>query len=77
MLASGVTWFAGDLSSALLYAHRGPLVHLLLTYPRGRTSSRITLLVIAAAYVDGAIPEVARSEWATLALVRRTGSTLP
>jgi len=69
MLMSGVTWFAGDLSSALLYAHRGPLVHLLLTYPRGRTSSRITLLVIAAAYVDGAIPEVARSEWATIALV--------
>jgi hypothetical protein len=40
---------AGDLSSALLYAYRGPLVHLLPTYPSGRTSSRVTLLVIAAA----------------------------
>jgi signal transduction histidine kinase len=68
MVASGLTWFAGDLWSALLYAHRGPLVHLLLTYPSGRTSSRVTLAVIAAAYVDGVIPEVARSEWATLAL---------
>ena len=69
MFASGVTWFAGDLWTALLYAHRGPLIHLLLTYPSGRASSRVTLVVIAAAYVDGVIPELARSEWATLALM--------
>ena len=69
MLASGLSWFAGDLSSALLYAHRGPLVHLLLTYPSGRASSRVTILVIAAAYADGLIPDLARSEWATLALM--------
>ena len=69
MVLSGTAWFAGDISSALLYVHRGPLVHLLLTYPSGRTSSRITLLVIAVAYVDGAIPHLARSEWATLTLM--------
>ena len=69
MVVSGLSWFAGDLSSALLYAHRGPLVHLLLTYPSGRASSRVTLLVIAAAYADGLIPDVARSEWTTLALM--------
>jgi signal transduction histidine kinase len=69
MILSGAAWFAGDLSSALLYAHRGPLVHLLLTYPTGRTSSRVTMLVIAAAYADGFIPDVARSEAATLALM--------
>jgi len=69
MLLSGVAWFAGDLWSALLYAHRGPLVHLLLTYPSGRTSSRITLLVIGAAYVVGLVPALARSEWTTLGLV--------
>jgi signal transduction histidine kinase len=68
MLLSGAVWFAGEVWSALLYAHRGPIVHLLLTYPSGRTSSRITLLVIAAAYVDGLVPALARSEWATLGL---------
>ena len=68
MVLSGVAWFAGDLWSALLYAHRGPLVHVLLTYPSGRTSSRITLLVIAAAYVGGLVPALARSEWMTLGL---------
>jgi signal transduction histidine kinase len=69
MLLSGVAWFAGDVWSALLFAHRGPLVHLLLTYPSGRISSRITLVVIAAAYADGLIPDVARSEWGTIALM--------
>ena len=68
MLVSGVAWFAGDLWSVLLYAHRGPLVHLLLTYPSGRISSRVALIVIAAAYADGLIPDLARSEWGTLAL---------
>ena len=68
MVLGGGAWFAGDLWSALLYAHRGPLVHLVLTYPSGRTSSRITLLVIAAAYVDGLVPALARSEWTTLGL---------
>jgi signal transduction histidine kinase len=69
MLLSGVAWFAGDLWSVLLYAHRGPLVHLLLTYPSGRISSRVTLVVISSAYADGLIPDVARSEWGTLALM--------
>jgi signal transduction histidine kinase len=68
MLVSGLSWFAGDLTGALLYAHRGPLVHLLLTYPSGRSSSRVALPLTAAAYVDGLAPDLARSEWATLAL---------
>ena len=62
MALTGATWFAGDVSGALLYAHRGPLVHLLLTYPSGRTRSRTVAAVIAAAYVDGLIPTVARSD---------------
>jgi signal transduction histidine kinase len=66
---AGVTWFGGDLTGALLYAHRGPLVHLLLTYPSGRVDSRAAAVVIGAAYVDGLIPELARSEWPTIALM--------
>ena len=69
MALAGAAWFAGDLSSALLYAHRGPLVHLLLSYPTGRVRSRAVVVVIVAAYVDGLVPAVARSAWPTLALV--------
>jgi signal transduction histidine kinase len=66
---AGLAWFAGDLAEALLYAHRGPLVHLLLTYPSGRVGSRASAVVIGAAYVDGLVPELARSEWPTIALM--------
>ena len=69
---AGVAWFAGDLTDVLLYAHRGPLVHLLLTYPSGRVDSRAGAVVIGAAYVDGLVPELARSEWPRSRLWRRS-----
>ena len=41
MAATGVAWFAGTLApGALLYLHRGPLVHLLLAYPGARPARR-------------------------------------
>src|SRR5215216_3833956 len=68
-LLAGVAWFAGDLTDVLLYAHRGPLVHLLLSYPSGRVDSRAAAVVIGAGYIDGLIPELARLEWPTMALM--------
>lgn len=69
MVLTGGAWFAGDLSPALLYAHRGPLVHLLLAYPSGRLRSRATVALVAVAYVDGLVPAVARSTWPTVVLM--------
>jgi hypothetical protein len=34
--ATGVAWFAGSSADAALFLHRGPLVQLLVGYPRGR-----------------------------------------
>ena len=65
---AGAAWLAGDVWSTLVYAHRGPLVHALLTYPSGRTRSPLIVAVIAIAYVDGLVPEVARAPWPTVAL---------
>jgi signal transduction histidine kinase len=36
----GVAWFAGSIWPALEFLHRGPLFHLLATYPTGRLSVR-------------------------------------
>ncbi len=66
---AGVAWLAGDVASPLVYAHRGPLVHALLTYPTGRTRSVPIVAVIVVAYVDGLVPTVARSPWVTIALM--------
>ena len=65
---TGVTWLAGDVWGSLLYLHRGPLVHTLLTYPSGRTRSPLVIVVVALAYLDGLVPALARSPWPTLAL---------
>jgi signal transduction histidine kinase len=68
MAATGFAWFAGSFASAVLFVHRGPLVHLLVGYPRGRLRSRLEQVVVAAAYVDGAVYPLARQDAVTIAL---------
>ena len=48
MVATGFAWFAGSFAEVALFLHRGPLVHLLLGYPRGRLRSRLERVVVAA-----------------------------
>ena len=74
MLAGGgFAWFAGDFVPALLYLHRGPVFHALLAYPDGRIRGRLITVVVAAAYVDGAIAPLARSAVPTLVLCAAVG----
>lgn len=46
LVASGFAWFAGNFASLALVLHRGPLAHLLLTYPEG-ASGLLPIIVIA------------------------------
>ena len=66
---AGVVWLAGDAWSSLAYAHRGPLVHALLTYPSGRTRSPALAALIGLAYVDGLFPDLAREPFPTIVLM--------
>ena len=68
MVATGFAWFAGSLAGAALFLHRGPLVHLLVSYPQGRLRSRLEQLVVTAAYVDAVVYPLARQDGATIAL---------
>ena len=49
------TWLAGSIEPALVVLHRGPLMHLVLTYPSGRLDASPVRLVVAAAYLQGAL----------------------
>jgi hypothetical protein len=51
LCAVGAAWFAGSVAAALVFLHRGPLVQLLLAYPRGRVHGRARLALLVAAYV--------------------------
>jgi signal transduction histidine kinase len=68
MDVAGATWFLGTATSTLAFLHRGPLVQLYLTFPTGRTRSRLVQTVVVAAYVDGAIEQLGRNDVLTFAL---------
>lgn len=79
MTATGFAWFLGNftttgvaaldwLGAHALYAYRGPLIHLLATYPGGRTSSRLERGTVAVGYATAIVTPVWRSEIATIVL---------
>jgi hypothetical protein len=69
MAATGGAWFLGSFMAWALYLHRGPLAHLLLTYPGRRLvpTARLERVGLAAGYVYAALAPVARNEYATIA----------
>ena len=75
MVATAVTWFAGDLGGWALFLHRGPLVHLLLSYPRWWPRSRLERGVIVLAYVDALVYPLARMDGMTVALAAVVSGT--
>jgi len=79
MAATGFSWFFGNFASSgidpvdwlgahALYVYRGPLVHLLVTYPSGRLSSRLDRAAVAVGYAAAVLTPVWRSELATIVL---------
>src|SRR4051812_3855912 len=68
LVATGGLWFVGDVSASAVYAYRGPLLHLTLTYPGGRPRGRAQALTVAAAYPVAAVAPVWRSEAVTIVL---------
>jgi len=79
MTATGFAWFAPNfaaveaawiawLAAHALFLHRGPLVQLVVTYPRGRIDGRLDAAVVASGYAAAVITPVWRSEGATIAL---------
>lgn len=68
LVATGLLWFAGDVSGLLVFAYRGPLLALVLTYPAGRPRGRTQTIAVVAAYVAAAVPAVWHSEPLAIAL---------
>jgi signal transduction histidine kinase len=68
MAASGFAWFLGSLAAWALYLHRGPLVHLVVSYPSGRPRSRLQWAVVAAGYTYAVASPLARNDEATILL---------
>jgi len=68
LAATGFSWFLGNFASSALYLYRGLLVHLLLTYPSGRLSSRREVAAVAVGHAAAVVTPVWRSEIVTIVL---------
>ncbi|HVK45138.1 MAG TPA: ATP-binding protein [Micropruina sp.] len=68
MLLTGGTWLLGTLVPAALLLHRGPLVHLHISYPTGRLRRPLAIVTVAVAYVTAIVEPWARNDWLTLAV---------
>jgi signal transduction histidine kinase len=68
MLLSGGTWLLGTLVPAVLLVHRGPLVHLHLSYPTGRLGRVLVIATVLVAYGTAIVEPLARNDWVTLAV---------
>jgi signal transduction histidine kinase len=68
MVATGVTWLLGTMSSDLALLHRGPLLQLLVTAPSGRPRTAAEIGVVAFAYVEALVPALGRDDGVTVAL---------
>lgn len=69
LAATGFAWFAANLSGdEALYLHRGPLIHLTLSYPYGRLGRPLDRIVVAVGYGAAVVSAIWSSEIATFAL---------
>jgi signal transduction histidine kinase len=79
MAATGFAWFAGNFATVgagpldwlvahALYLYRGPLVHLVLSYPRGRLGGRTERSAVAVGYVAAIVTPAWRNGSATIVL---------
>ena len=79
MTAVGLSWFAGNfvtadtawlawLSAHALFWYRGPLVHLVLSYPHGRVATLLDRVAIGGGYAAAVVTTIWQSEAAAIAL---------
>jgi signal transduction histidine kinase len=79
LMAAGFAWFVPDFAAAgvgplgwlgahALYLHRGPLVQLVLAYPRGRVRGRAEGAAVAVGYAAAVVTPIWSSRAGTIAL---------
>ncbi|MGY2876536.1 signal transduction histidine kinase [Marmoricola sp. URHA0025 HA25] len=68
MAAVGVTWFLGSFLPSLVFLHRGPMVHLHISYPTGRLRRPLAVITVAGAYLAAVLDSIARNPWLTAGL---------
>lgn len=66
LVATGATWFLGNVATLALYFPRALLFHVTLSYPTGRLKGRLERATIIVGYAVAVVPPAARSAAVTV-----------
>ena len=68
MLVAAGCWFLGSLWVVAVFLHRGPLVHLHISYPTGRMRRPLAIVTVICAYAVSIGEAIGANPWVTLAM---------
>jgi signal transduction histidine kinase len=68
MLAAAGCWFLGSIWIVAVFLHRGPLVHLHISYPTGRMRRSLAIVTVICAYAASIVEAIGANPWVTLAM---------
>ena len=68
MLAAAGCWFLGSIWIVAVFLHRGPLVHLHISYPTGRMRRPLAIVTVICAYAVSIVEAIGANPWVTLAM---------
>jgi signal transduction histidine kinase len=73
MLAAAACWFLGSIWSVAVFLHRGPLVHLHISYPTGRVRRPLAIVTVICAYAVAIVEAIGANPWVTLSVAVLVG----
>jgi signal transduction histidine kinase len=73
MLAAAACWFLGSIWTVAVFLHRGPLVHVHISYPTGRIRRPLAIVTVIGAYAVSVVEAIGANPWVTLSVAVLVG----
>jgi signal transduction histidine kinase len=73
MLVAAACWFLGSIWTVAVFLHRGPLVHLHISYPTGRIRRPLAIVTVICAYAVSIVEAIGANPWVTLSMAVLVG----
>lgn len=73
MFAAAGCWFLGSIWAVAVFLHRGPLVHLHISYPTGRIRRPLAIVTVICVYGVSVVEAIGTNPWVTLSMAVLVG----
>ena len=68
LLLGSACWFLGSFWTFAVFLHRGPLLHVHISYPTGRIRRPLGIITVTLAYLTSIVEAIAGNPWLTLVM---------